>query len=63
MITDFGFILFLFLRLDTVMPLDILLGYLIFLEQQLGGVGDVVALDEDLGPGLPVGGGVVAGAH
>ena len=54
---------FLFLRLDTVMPLDILLGYLIVLEQQLGGVGDVVALDEDLGPGLPVGGGVVAGAH
>ena len=45
------------------MTLEILLGYLVLLDEQLGGVGDVVALDENLSAGLPVGGWVVAGAH
>lgn len=45
------------------MTFEILLGYLVLLDEQLGGVGDVVALNEDLSAGLPVGGRVVACAH
>ena len=56
-------ILFLFLCFNTVMTLEILLGYLVFLDEELGGVGDVVTLDEDLRARLPVWGRVVACTH
>ena len=53
---------FLLLGFNSIMSLNILLGYFIVLKQQLGCVRNMVALNENLGARLAVGGGVVAGA-